>query len=36
MMNIIKLLEIGYKEDIISNLLVGLINESENFRKGFY
>lgn len=34
-MNIVKLLGITYKEDIISNLIVGLINESRNFRVGF-
>lgn len=34
-MNIIKLLGIEYKEDIISNLIVGLINESEAFRNSF-
>lgn len=34
-MNIIQLLGIEYKEDIISNMLVGLINESENFRVSF-
>ncbi|MEG2869540.1 MAG: hypothetical protein RR894_17545 [Terrisporobacter sp.] len=34
-MNIIKLLGIGYKEDIISNLLIGLINGSEVFKNTF-
>lgn len=34
-MNIIELLGITYKEDIISNLLVGLINESKKFRMSF-
>ena len=34
-MNIIELLGVQYKEDIISNLLVGLINESESFRNNF-
>lgn len=34
-MNIIELLGITYKEDIISNLLVGLINESKMFRMSF-
>lgn len=34
-MNIIKLLGIEYKEDIISNLIVGLINESKVFRNSF-
>ena len=34
-MNIIELLGITYKEDIISNLIVGLINESNNFKKSF-
>ena len=34
-MNIIDLLGITYKEDIISNLIVGLINESQNFRVSF-
>ena len=34
-MNIIELLGITYKEDIISNLLVGLINESKIFRMSF-
>lgn len=34
-MNIIELLGITYKEDIISNLIVGLINESNNFKIRF-
>ncbi|WP_042274736.1 PD-(D/E)XK nuclease family protein [[Clostridium] dakarense] len=34
-MNIVKLLGITYKEDIISNLIVGLINESKSFRNSF-
>ena len=34
-MNIIELLGITYKEDIISNLIVGLINESNNFKISF-
>lgn len=34
-MNIIKLLGIEYKEDIISNFIVGLINESKAFRTSF-
>lgn len=34
-MNIIELLGITYKEDVISNLLVGLINESKIFRISF-
>ena len=34
-MNIVKLLGITYKEDIISNLIVGLINESKAFRNSF-
>lgn len=34
-MNIIKLLGIEYKEDIISNLIVGLINKSKTFRNSF-
>lgn len=34
-MNIIKLLGIGNKEDIISNMLVGMINESMEFRNAF-
>lgn len=34
-MNIIDLLGITYKEDIISNLIVGLLNESNNFRISF-
>lgn len=34
-MNIVKLLDIMYKEDIISNLIVGLINESPSFRNSF-
>ncbi len=35
-MNIVELLGITYKEDIISNLIVGLINESKNFRINFW
>ncbi|MBN8048222.1 PD-(D/E)XK nuclease family protein [Paraclostridium bifermentans] len=35
-MNIIKLLGIEYKEDIISNFIVGLINESKAFRTSFF
>ncbi|MGL5313040.1 MAG: PD-(D/E)XK nuclease family protein [Peptostreptococcaceae bacterium] len=34
-MNIVKLLGIMYKEDIISNFIVGLINESPSFRNSF-
>ena len=34
-MNIIKLLGIEYKEDIISNLLVAFIKKSESFKKEF-
>lgn len=34
-MNIVELLGITYKEDIISNLIVGLLNESRNFRTSF-
>ena len=34
-MNIIELLGITYKEDIISNLIVGLINESNKFKISF-
>ena len=34
-MNIIELLGITYKEDIISNLIVGLINKSNNFKISF-
>lgn len=34
-MNIVKLLGITYKEDIISNLLVGLLNESTLFKNMF-
>lgn len=34
-MNIIELLGVKYKEDIISNLIVGLISESERFRNNF-
>ena len=34
-MNIVNLLGITYKEDIISNLIVGLINESKVFRNSF-
>ena len=34
-MNIVNLLGITYKEDIISNLIVGLINESKAFRNSF-
>lgn len=34
-MNIVELLGITYKEDIISNLIAGLINESRNFRISF-
>ena len=34
-MNIIELLGITYKEDIISNIIVGLINESNNFKISF-
>lgn len=34
-MNIIELLGITYKEDIISNLIVGLLNESNNFKISF-
>lgn len=34
-MNIIKLLGIEYKEDIISNFIVVLINESKAFRDSF-
>lgn len=34
-MNIVKLLGITYKEDIISNLLVGLLNESISFKNTF-
>lgn len=34
-MNIVELLGITYKEDIISNLIAGLLNESQNFRINF-
>lgn len=34
-MNIVKMLDITYKEDIISNLLVGAINQSKIFRESF-
>lgn len=34
-MNIFKTLGILFKEDIISNMLIGLINESETFRQSF-
>ncbi len=35
-MNLIKLLGIETKEDIISNLIVGAINKSEVFRKKIF